>query len=137
MCFYPLQITGNVKIWWRLDDHSLAVDLNAPGAFEKKDMGMTAGEFRAQSPEIFLDIYEMFHRADFVAGFAGGSVARLEIGDIIEAGLLPGDIPHLGMLLDWPNFERWAEIRNTKYIAVNDKLVIVELGATTTLPTIF
>jgi hypothetical protein len=123
---YTLPVEGTVKIWWRLDSN-MAVDLDRT-LFEKKDTGMVVSEFPKSTLEIFSGIYRMYQGFDFFSGFSGGSIAQLEVGDMIEAGTLNG-LPYLGMLMNFKILEKWEKTNSSLFVKVGDDLVIADVWA--------
>jgi hypothetical protein len=119
-------IEGNIKIWWRTDNN-MNLDLLRSG-FEIQDLNMPSSEFRSDSPRVFVDIYGVFCQSDFVSTFAGGSIARLRIGDVLEAGQQFGAC-RLGMLVDFSTLDKWLKWHNSTFVKVGERTVIVDAWA--------
>jgi hypothetical protein len=127
-------VEGAIRIWWRLDDN-LDLDLDK-SAFEIQDLGITAYKFQATSPGVFAVIYDMFHTAEFISNFAGGSVAQVSVGDVIEAGSEFG-LPCLGMLIDFDALHKWGKTGPVDFVKVGSNLLIADVCCAHFKPLIF
>lgn len=105
-------------------DDNLNLDM-VNSKFEIQDLGMAADKLPGYSPGVFSDIYAMFQKSEFATAFAGGSVAKLGIGDVIEAGTI-NERPQVGMLVDFDMLEKWLTLCRSGYVQVGDNLVIVD-----------